>query len=205
MSEEIRLLSVCKPPMWNLVSFLLGTGIHVSQAIHLKWTNFDLLSKPSATVTFRTRGHRQPHAIPLPSDVRTLLLAMRRGAPPELEYVFLDTPTRNRRDIEGNLLDEAGIPRHYSYPYNEFKRVRAASGLRDISFRTLRQTYAMRLISAGVHLGDVALLLNRDGKSSASEPQKRMKVFQSAIRKLDKYLQDLRLNTIPMPDDIGLL
>ena len=63
----------------------------------------------------------------------------------------------------------------------------------------------MRLISAGVHLGDGALLLNRDGKSSASEPQKRMKVFQSAIRKLDKYLQDLRLNTIPMPDDIGLL
>jgi len=167
--EEKRLLKHCPLHLWRLVVFLLGTGMRKSEALFLKWEDVyfaDEGKRGRAWARVLNTKSGNPHGVPLPKHVTSILLEMRREKVADMEYVFTFLPTRDSRRDDGQLFLRKHSPAHYCYPDLDFREARKKAELPDVTIHTLRHTYASRLISKGVPIFDVARLLNHAHLSS---------------------------------------
>jgi integrase len=138
--------------MVDLVEFIAGTGVRISEAIALDWRDVDL---EQHTVTIRksktTAGERR---IVVPAAVSDSLAARERRDGP----VF-PTPLLKRRDR-----------RNVS---NDWQAARERLGLPSYTFHSFRKTVATALDQAGLSPRDVAEYLGH------SDPSLTMSVYMS--------------------------
>ncbi|MDX2143217.1 MAG: tyrosine-type recombinase/integrase [Rhodospirillaceae bacterium] len=199
--EEARLISQCETPVRKLAVFILGTGFRLSEALNMRWKDIDLDHGSRGVARLGTSKNGSPHAVPLPKHLALMLRQMKDDAPAEPEFVFLETPTRDRRDFHGRVAAVAGKPKRLEYPHKSFMRARKASGLHDVTFHTLRHTYATRLVLSGVPIFEVSHLLNHRAITSTMHyahlaPGR----LDHAIGRLDEYISQASHAQAPVAD-----
>lgn len=149
--EERRLLDNCPVHLHRLLTFLLGTGVRLGEALGLTWDMVDLSANTRAAIRLTKTKNGMPRRVPLPNKVRDLLVAMKAEAPKGQPRVFVWV---SGQDDDGNDV---------VVPFNSVKRsfdtARVAAGLPDITLHTMRHTYASRLVMRGVPIFDVSKLL----------------------------------------------
>jgi integrase len=146
VEEEASLASALedRPALAALVRFLLGSGARLSEATGLRWQDVDL---GESLVTFRSTKNGETRTVPLSSDLRGFLVALRgeqgsAAAPWVLPYYTVRT-----------------APRRYRNPHGAFKAACRRGTLADLRIHDLRHTFASRLVARGVSLYQVSRLL----------------------------------------------
>lgn len=133
--EEAAMLSICKQWGWqdmeDIISVLLDTGIRMGELLRLK--KEDVYS--GHIVLFETKNSKT-HSVPLTARAKSVLEA--------------------RKDIfEGEL-----FPYDYNGLQKRMQRLVDHLSIEDVSFHTLRHTFASRLVQKGVPILTVSKLLN---------------------------------------------
>lgn len=130
--------------MVDLIEFIAGTGVRISEAIGLDWSDVDL---DAGTVTVRksktTAGER---CITVPASVRAVLAGRERRDGPVFPTPFLKR--RDRRNTSG-----------------EWQQARERLGVDDYTFHSFRKTVATALDQAGLSARDVAEYLGHENPS----------------------------------------
>lgn len=128
----------------DLVEFIAGTGVRISEALALDWTDVDLAAR---TVTIRksktTAGERR---ITVPAGVLTVLEAREHHH----EAVF-PTVLRKRRDRRNTSA--------------QWQETRERLGLPNYTFHSFRKTVATALDQAGLSARDIAEYLGHANPS----------------------------------------
>jgi len=138
--EEDRLMAALEQRPWikDLVTFLLGTGARLGEALGLDWQNVD----PSVCrVTFFQTKNGDQRCIPLPPFVTALLERMGRSA------------------LDGGPVFRGPHGEPYRRPHWAFRSACERAGIDDLRMHDLRHTYATRLVRNGVSLYKVGRLL----------------------------------------------
>ena len=143
--ECARLLRHCRPDLRNLVLGALYTGCRAGELLRMRCSDvgrdgFGVYVLPAKTY--------KPRFVFLPDEGMAWFLAMIAGRNPG-EFVFLNGRTGRKLDRYKHL----------------FKEAVCAAGLpEDLSFHSLRHTYASQLVQAGAAIPAVAEQLgHRDG------------------------------------------
>jgi len=144
--EELPRLLAEVPPKWRpLFDMLAVTGLRISEAIALRWSDLEL---DSATPRLRVsraivrgvvaapKSRHGARLVPLPRDLATTLGALRPPEAPDDALVF---PGR----AAGGSADVGSLRRRVLAPAAE------RAGLAGIGFHTLRHTCASLLIESG--------------------------------------------------------
>jgi len=138
--EEDRLMLALEQRPWisDLVTFLLGTGARLGEALGLDWTDVDL---SVCRVTFFVTKNGDQRCIPLPPFVTVLLVRMSRSA------------------LGGGAVFRGPYGTPYKRPHGAFRSACERAGIEDLRIHDLRHTYATRLVQRGVSLYKVGKLL----------------------------------------------
>ena len=179
-SEETVLLAWLRghhPDLVDVVKFLIDTGVRVSEALNLQWSNFeDGRIKFTGTQTKTSKSR----TIPLTAEALSILMRRRN----------LETPF-------------AGI--HYRRLSLRFEQAAEALDLgKDVVLHTCRHTFASRLVQRGIDLYVVAKLL---GHNSITTTQRyahlRMSNMDAAISILQGSSHDRGHTGQPRSGDAG--
>jgi integrase len=148
--EERRLLYASQEHLRRLLVFLLGTGARRGEALSLTWDAVELDGNRRAAVQFRETKTGVARRVPLPEQVRELLMMMMRAQAPKGEQrVFVWKVVKDGK--------EEVVP--FDSVKRSFDTARAAAKLKGVSLHTMRHTYASRLVMRGVPIYNVSKLL----------------------------------------------
>jgi integrase len=139
--EEVRVLELCAgwPEMEDLVAFLLDTGMRISEALRLTWSDFDKDdSRTWARIWDSKNG--QPRSVPLTARAKTLVERRQQ------ESQFSDPPVATLFTMTRHQADK------------KWAMIREEMGLeqdKEFVIHALRHTCASRLIQDGVDLPSI--------------------------------------------------
>lgn len=142
------------PTLLDAVIVAAGTGMRLGEVCHLRWEHVDLDGRVVHVVdskAFRTKNGRS-RTIPLAGEALAVLVARRAAAEPGAVYVFPGDGGGPPPGGDGGLSpgDEGG-PSRGKYLSAKLKEFVRACGLPDeLTFHSLRHTFATRLARAGV-------------------------------------------------------
>jgi integrase len=139
-SEEDRLLAHAPEYLRPIITVALHTGMRRGEVLALKWADLD---QKLVRVT-HTKNHRIRY-IPMNSTLKKLLESMKPEATTweKSPYVFSNEETETKfKDLS-----------------RAFEGACRRAGLEDVTFHTLRHTFASRLAQAGIPLNTVRELL----------------------------------------------
>lgn len=140
--EEARMMALCPEFLRPIVMTALHTGARRGEVLGLKWSDVDFEQRLIRWTM--TKNHRTRY-VPI-NDVLDGLL---RSIPP---YVGADGPSPH-------VFTNPETGTRYRDVTHAFKRACRQAGLADVSFHTLRHTFASRLAQAGVSVKAIQELL----------------------------------------------
>ncbi len=145
-AEEKKLLAELAPHIRDVAVFSLDSGCCKEECLTLKWPTVVFENDGSVSIIIRAAysKNRKPVKKPLPNRAAELLRRLRKEHPESSGHVFLG--------VDGEPIKSIGTG------FNAAVR-RAGLG-DDVTFHTLRHTYASRLAQAGVPLLDISKALN---------------------------------------------
>jgi integrase len=169
--EEIKLLQNAIPYLQDLIRFALNTGLRVGEIFSLRWSHVDLPRGILSVFASKTQTIRE---IPINSDARGVLEAWKLNK--KNESVFYNPQTGK--------------------PFVDLKTGFALAcekaGIADVTWHTLRHTFASRLVNSGVDIVTVKELL---GHSSISVTMRyahtNIESKRAAVEKLDGFGDNL--------------
>ncbi len=140
--EEERILGYCPAWLKPIVLCALNTGMRQGEVLHLKWADVDFEQKIVRVA--RSKNHRTRY-IPMNRALVALLEAIDHftGKDGPNPFVFVNHKSETRFVDIGH----------------RFGRVTRRAGYNDVTFHTLRHTFASRLAQAGVPLNTIRELL----------------------------------------------
>ncbi|MGB3478410.1 MAG: site-specific integrase [bacterium] len=135
--EIAKLLSYCAYHVGPIVVTALNTGMRKGEILNLKWRDIDMKNR---VIIVRNSKNNESRTIP----INDRLLQQLKVIGPELEnqYVFSHSDGSQYRDIRGG-----------------YKGAVKRAGLIDVTFHTLRHTFASHLVMNGVPILEVQKLL----------------------------------------------
>jgi integrase len=136
--EEERLIRNAAPFMQDLIRFGLNTGLRVGEIFSLRWSSVDL-QKGILNILAQKTGKMR--TVPLNTEARNVLEAWAVGR--KNDFVFYNHET-------GKPFVDLKVG---------FALACRKAGLSDVSWHTLRHTFASRLIDRGVDIVTVQQLL----------------------------------------------
>ncbi|NKB44999.1 MAG: tyrosine-type recombinase/integrase [Alphaproteobacteria bacterium] len=166
--EEVRLLKASPRRLRRLLIFLLGTGVRKTDAINLTWDQV-IFKKPGENrgrLRIWASKTRWEYIVPLATHVENMLRDMKAELPEDMDSVFTFIPKRDVYHYKGGLIQKRGIATPYKCKNADFQIARGIAGLKDVTIRSCRHTFASRLIEKNVPVYDVARLLGHQGLST---------------------------------------
>jgi integrase len=169
--EEKKLLENAIPYLQDLIRFALNTGLRTGEIFSLRWSHIDLQRGILAVFASKTQTIRE---IPINSDTRKVLEAWKLNK--KNENVFYNPQTgRPFVDLKTG-----------------FALACEKAGITDVTWHTLRHTFASRLVNSGVDIVTVKELL---GHSSISVTMRyahtNIESKRAAVEKLDGFGDNL--------------
>jgi integrase len=169
--EEGKLLHDAIPYLQDLIRFALNTGLRVGEIFSLRWSHVDLKGGILAVFASKTQTIRE---IPINSEARKVLEAWKLNE--KNESVFYNPQTGK--------------------PFVDLKTGFALAcekaGISDVTWHTLRHTFASRLVNSGVDIVTVKELL---GHSSISVTMRyahtNIESKRAAVEKLNGFGDNL--------------
>lgn len=169
--EEKSLLQNASPYLQDLIRFALNTGLRIGEIFALRWSNVDL--QKGILVIFAQKTQRL-RDVPINSETRKVLEAWQFAK--KNEFVFYNPETGK--------------------PFVDLKAGFALgckkAGISEVTWHTLRHTFASRLVGSGVDIVTVKELL---GHSSISVTMRyahtNFDSKRSAVEKLDGFGDNL--------------
>jgi integrase len=138
IDEEEKLLRNAAPFLQDLITFALNTGLRVGELFSLQWSSVDLEQDVLNVYASKT-GKTRP--IPVNSESRRILEAWALGR--KNDFVFYNHDTgRPFVDLKAG-----------------FALACRKAGISDVTWHTLRHTFASRLVERGVDIVTVQQLL----------------------------------------------
>jgi integrase len=164
--EEKKLVQNAIPYLQDLICFALNTGLRTGEIFSLRWSHVDLQRGILAVFASKTQTIRE---IPINSETRKVLEAWKLNK--KNEIVFYNPQTGK--------------------PFVDLKTGFALAceraGISDVTWHTLRHTFASRLVNSGVDIVTVKELL---GHSSISVTMRyahtNIESKRAAVEKLDR-------------------
>ena len=140
-AEEARLLVELPEHLQDAVVFALNTGLRASEQASLRWTDEQHVTGLDRTVFVIPEGKTKNscRVVPLNSEAESIVREQRGN---DGEYVFTFNGKRVTR-----------------FNNHAFRKARVRAGLKDLTWHSLRHTYATRLRAVQVPLDDRAALL----------------------------------------------
>ncbi len=180
-AQTQKLFSLCQqqPDVYDAVTLILNTGMRKGELGQLRWAdiNFD---HNHIVIAGHKSGSRR---IPISSDVKTTLQARQARQQPPAEFVFGLRPS--------SCLFRA---QRYPKPLSVELGVPAAA-----CFRTLRHTWATRLVNAGIDMATLCYLggwsLNSLSLDRHVNPTSVVKAYGEAYRALDGVMSHQEVHT----------
>jgi integrase len=183
--EETRLLLALKPMAsqppsiqrrqqdnLDLVIFLLDTGVRISEACALKWSDVDLNNHVLHVNRIKTNSKAL-----LKMTDRVIELLTRKSGKTNDDHVFTKARGTGARGESGSAIR------------NAIKR----AGLDGVSLHTFRHTFCSRLVQAGVPLSDVCFLAGHSSIAITHQYYSHLDVNRSNDRAI-KVLNNLNAN-----------
>jgi integrase len=167
--EETRLLDQCGTQLKPLVITALNTGFRSSELLSLTWADVDFLSG-SVTVRAAYAKNGESRSVPMNKVLTEILRTIKIGDS-MLESVFRSTH---------------GTP--YRSFRSAFERSVRKANIEDVTFHSLRHTFASRLVMAGVDLPTVKELMGHKNINMTlryTHPSSRHK--QNAVNALEAF------------------
>ncbi len=140
LDEEVRLLAQCGAQLKRLVIAALNTGFRSSELLSLTWADTDF-SAGYVAVRAAYAKNGESRSIPMNKVLTETLKAIKIGSSMS-EVVFLSS---------------RGTP--YCSFRSAFERAVRKANIEDVTFHTLRHTFASRLVMAGADLPTVKVLM----------------------------------------------
>jgi integrase len=170
--EEEKLLPNAIPYLQDLIRFALNTGLRVGEIFSLRWSHVDLQRGILAVFASKTQTIRE---VPINSETRKVLEAWKLNK-------------KNNEDVFYN--PQTGKP--FVDLKTGFALACEKSGISDVTWHTLRHTFASRLVNRGVDIVTVKELL---GHSSISVTMRyahtNIESKRAAVEKLDGFGDNL--------------
>jgi len=169
--EEEKLLQNAIPYLQDLIRFALNTGLRIGEIFSLRWSHVDLPRGILAVFASKTQTIRE---IPINSEARKVLEAWKLNK--KNENVFYNPQTgKPFVDLKAGFV--LGCEK---------------AGISDVTWHTLRHTFASRLVNSGVDIVTVKELL---GHSSISVTMRyahtNIESKRAAVEKLDGFGDNL--------------
>lgn len=144
-AEEALLLAECEPHMQDAIIFALATGLRAAEQANLQWEDERYIPELNQTVFVIREGKTQnaERIVPLNEQAKAVVERKRGNGS---EYVFA---YEGRKVVRFNT--------------NSFRKARKRAGLPNLTWHSLRSTYASRLRAAQVGIADIATLLGHAG------------------------------------------
>jgi integrase len=169
--EEEKLLQNAIPYLQDLIRFALNTGLRTGEIFSLRWSHVDLQRGILSVFASKTQTIRE---IPINSEARKVLEAWKLNQ--KNEILFYNPQTGK--------------------PFVDLKTGFALAcekaGITDVTWHTLRHTFASRLVNSGVDIVTVKELL---GHSSISVTMRyahtNIESKRAAVEKLDRFGDNL--------------
>jgi integrase len=169
--EEEKLLRYAIPYLQDLIRFALNTGLRIGEIFSLRWSHVDLPREILNVFASKTQTFRE---IPINAETRKVLEAWMLNK--KNEGVFYNPQTGK--------------------PFVDLKTGFALAcekaGISDVTWHTLRHTFASRLVNNGVDIVTVKELL---GHSSISVTMRyahtNIESKRAAVEKLDSFGDNL--------------
>jgi len=141
-TEEERLLGYAPGWFQSIIQVALHTGMRKGELLRLKWADLDFEQR--LVRASHTKNHRVRY-IPMNQKLYTLLQSIDHFSGPKgpSPYVFTNPETGSR----------------YKALNGTFERTCERAGFDDVTFHTLRHTFASRLAQAGIPLNTIRELL----------------------------------------------
>ncbi len=138
LDEENRLISNAAPYLQDLIIFALHTGMRIGEIFGLCWDDLDLAK---GIISVRAQKTGKTRQIPINDETERVLEYWRLGR--RNEYVFYNPDTgKPFRDLKAG-----------------FKLACKKAGITNVTWHTLRHTFASRLVNRGVDIVTVQELL----------------------------------------------
>lgn len=146
--EEGELLTFSPPHLQSIIRFALQTGMRKGEILGLKWSDVDFEQR-LVRVT-QTKNHRTRY-VPMSRELVEILQAIDHVAGPtgHSPYVFTD-PKSGTSETTATRFQDVN---------HAFEKAAGQAGLEEVTFHTLRHTFASRLAQAGVPLNTIRELL----------------------------------------------
>lgn len=161
-NEALALLRACQKTegLFDVVAFLLNTGLRRSELYGLQWEHVDFDSRSMTVLTKKkgTSGHIYEDRVPLNAVCLAILEEMRRQTPRPSGLIF-GRETRHG-DFKGTV---DGIPVFWDHNLGDkIKDAARKAGIewwQEVSAHTLRHTFGSLSIRCGASLKDVSSLM----------------------------------------------
>jgi integrase len=146
--EEKAILAKSPVFLRPIIFTAIHTGMRQGELLGLRWVDLDFDQK---LVRVAHGKNHKVRYIPMNAELYKLLSAIRPPTPTweKSPYVFANPRTLDDREAKGRYKDIA----------HAFSRVADGAGLGDVTFHTLRHTFASRLVQGGATMKAVQELL----------------------------------------------
>lgn len=144
--EEIKKLLECtqqskSKELFAVVVFALGTGMRLSEIMHLRWNQVDIVNE---VIKLSTSKNGDPRFIPMKGLVLDLVKAKAEKQGTKASDYLFPSPYNPKQPVDIRSAWETAIKK---------------SGIQDFRFHDLRHTTASHLAMSGKGLHDIASLL----------------------------------------------
>jgi integrase len=146
--EERSILAKAPAYLQPIIRTALHTGMRQGEILALRWVDLDFDQR---LVRVAHGKNHKVRCIPMNAQVYALLKPLVPPSPrwEESPFVFTNPRTRANPEIKGKFRDVV----------HAFARVADAAGLGDVTFHTLRHTFASRLVQGGATMKALQELL----------------------------------------------
>ena len=169
--ERKRLLSACKVSrdlmLYNIVVVALCTGLRREELLGLRWDHVDFRTL-SLVIETDEGDVRFRRVVPLVGPALHCIVRRAEERRPDAEYVFA-APNRTGRPLRPDNLRRG---------WNEAVK---RAGVKDFSFRDLRQTTAFYLTKSGASPDDILEILGRAGSREQLSLAEKRAIFERMI------------------------
>jgi len=144
--EESKLFSSLREDFRPVFEFYLYTGVRLSEAIRLKWSNVNFEER-TIWITGKGSKGRGPKTlpIPMPPHVAEILVSL-RGLHPEFVFTYEVQSDRWNEKVGKKYVKGERRPLSKSYVQTQFRDALKDSGVTDFRLHDYRHTAATRLL-----------------------------------------------------------
>lgn len=169
--EEGKLLRNAAPYIQDVIRFALNTGLRTGEIFTLRWSDVDFEKNVLTIFAPKTQKTR---AVPINSEAQRVLEAWALGKKSDFVFYNLDT----------------GKP--FVDLKTGFQRACKKAGITDVTWHTLRHTFASRLLNRGVDIVTVQQLLGHSAITVTMRyTHTNLESKHAAVAKLEKFGDNL--------------